>query len=260
MDLTIATLKLEAFLLVLVRVGTFLAIAPIFGDKSINARMRVLIAFCVSLAIFSSMDVALPEYESVLGYTVLVLKEAVVGLSLGFVSALILATLSVAGEFIDREIGFTMVSAFDPSSGGMTTITADFYNKIVCIVILVSNLHYFILRGAAQSFEYIPVGKVEFNTPVIYSSVIEFIGQYFSIGFLIAMPVFIGITMVNVILGVLAKSAPQMNMFAVGMQLKVFSGLLILSIIIIYVPGITNMLMERLQEMIGQIMGGFVNG
>ena len=92
MDLTIATLKLEAFLLVLVRVGTFLAIAPIFGDKSINAKMRVLIAFCVSLAIFSSMDVTLPEYETVLGYTVLVLKEAVVGLSLAFVSALMLAT------------------------------------------------------------------------------------------------------------------------------------------------------------------------
>lgn len=260
MDLTVSTLMLESFLLVLVRIGTFLAIAPIFSDKSINARMRVLISFCVSLAVFTAMDIQLPRYQTVIGYTLLVLKEAVVGLSLGFVCALVMSMLTVAGEFIDREIGFTMVTAFDPTSGGNTTITADFYNRIVFLVILVSNLHYYILRAAAQSFEYIPVGQVEFNTPVIYSSVIEFIGQYFSIGFLIAMPVFLGITMVNVILGVLAKSSPQMNMFAVGMQIKVLAGLLIVSIVIVYIPGITTMLMERLQEMVEKMMGGFMHG
>jgi flagellar biosynthetic protein FliR len=70
------------------------------------------------------------------------------------------------------------------------------------------------------------------------------------------MPIFIGIMMLNVILGVLAKSAPQMNMFAVGMQLKVLCGLMVFSITIMFVPNITNYLVERMQEMVEAVMAG----
>lgn len=70
------------------------------------------------------------------------------------------------------------------------------------------------------------------------------------------MPVFLGATMLNVILGVLAKSSPQMNMFAIGMQLKVFVGLFLLAVCIMFVPNIANYIMERMRDMIQTILGG----
>ena len=85
---------------------------------------------------------------------------------------------------------------------------------------------------------------------------IDFIGQMFSIGFRIAMPVFLGATMLNVILGVLAKSSPQMNMFAIGIQLKVFIGLVLLAICIMFVPNIANYIMERMRDMVNVVLGG----
>lgn len=255
MSFTIATLTLEAFLLVLVRTGCFMAIAPIFGHNSLNARMRIAIAFFVALLLFQVTDVPLPEYENVLGYSVLVLQEALVGLLLGFVSGLTLKSLTIAGEFIDREIGFSMATVFNAQQG-MVTITGELYDKIVCLVIMITNLHYYILTAAAQSFDIIPVGQAAFNPAVLYSSMIEFMGQIFVIGFRIAMPVFLGATMLNVILGVLAKSSPQMNMFAIGMQLKVFVGLALLSICIMFVPNIANYVMERMREMINVMLGG----
>lgn len=251
-----STLTLESFLLVVVRTGCFVAIAPIFGHKSINARMRVLIAICISFAIFSAMDMPLPVYDSVLGYSVLVIKEALVGLSIGFVSSLVMNILVFAGEFIDREIGFTMSTNFDMSIGAMVTISAELYDRLVCLVILITNLHFYILKAIAQSYEFIPVGQVKFNLPVLYTSILGFIVQFFNIGIRIAMPIFLGATILNVILGVLAKSSPQMNMFAVGLQLKVFVGLFILSIAILFVPNIANYLMERMQEMVLTLMGG----
>lgn len=256
MDLTISTLTLESFLLVLVRIGGFVAVAPLFGHKSINARLRVLIAGCIALTIYSAMDISLPEYETVFEYTMLVIKELAVGLSLGFVANITMSVLAVAGEFIDREIGFTMATEFDPNVGGMVTITAELYDKMVYAVILVTNLHYYILKALAQSFELIPTGHVDINFVSLYTGILSFMGQYFSIGFRIAMPIFLGAMILNVILGVLTKSSPQMNMFSIGMQLKVFMGLLILSIAIMFVPNIATYLMERMQDVLSTIMRG----
>lgn len=255
MSFTISTLTLEAFLLVLVRVACFTSIAPIFGHNSLNARMKISIAFFVSLILYQVVDVSLPEYTNVLGYTTLVLEEALVGLLLGFVAGLSMKALAIAGEFIDREIGFSMATTFDPNQG-MVTITGELYDKIVCLVIMISNLHYYILSAAAQSFELVPVGRIVLSPDVIYTSLIQFIVQMFMIGFRIEMPVFLGATMLNVILGVLAKSSPQMNMFAIGMQLKVFVGLFLLAVCIMFVPNIANYIMERMRDMIQTILGG----
>ena len=238
-----------------VRVACFTSIAPIFGHNSLNARMKISIAFFVSLILYQVINVSLPEYTNVLGYTTLVLEEALVGLLLGFVAGLSMKSLAIAGEFIDREIGFSMATTFDPNQG-MVTITGELYDKIVCLVILISNLHYYILSAAAQSFELVPVGNVVLNPGLIYTSLIQFIVQMFIIGFRIAMPVFLGATMLNVILGVLAKSSPQMNMFAIGMQLKVFVGLFLLAVCIMFIPNIANYIMERMRDMIQTILGG----
>lgn len=256
MDLTIATLTLESFLLVLVRTATFIVAAPILGHRSINTRVKVLMAACISLAIFTATDPSIPEYSTVLEFSMFIIKEAAVGLSLGFTASFVMSILVMAGEFIDREIGFTMSTNFDQSIGAMVTITAEFYDKMVLLVVVISNLHYYILRALARSFELIPIGRVDINFPYIYNNVIGFIGEYFSIGFRIAMPVFLGATMLNVILGVLAKSSPQMNMFAVGLQLKVVTGLLLLSITVMFIPNIANYLMEKIQNMLTTLIGG----
>lgn len=256
MDLSISTLRLEAFLLVLARCAGFCVSAPLFSHKSVNTRLRVLIAFCIALSIFAPMDLVLPEYESVFGFTMLVVKELLVGLSIGFVAKLVMSIIYMAGEFMDREMGFAMATNFDPNAGVNVTITAELYDKMIYLVILITNLHFYILKAIAQSFELIPVGKVTINPVYLYSTVLDFIRSYFSMGFMIAMPIFVGIMILNVILGVLAKSSPQMNMFAVGMQLKVMCGLLVFSVIVMFIPSITQILVERMQGAVEALMGG----
>ncbi len=256
MYLTISTLTLESFLLVMVRCACFTATAPLFSHRSVNVRLRILIAVCLSLTIFMATDTTLPEYESVWGYTLLVIKEAAVGLSVGFVANMIMSMLVVAGEFIDREIGFTMSTNFDISLNANVTITAEFYDKMVYVVVLLTNLHHYMLIALAESFELVPIGHAALKYTTMYENVIGYMTEYFSIGFRIAMPIFIGATVLNVILGVLAKSSPQMNMFAVGMQLKVLIGLFVLSVAIMFVPSIANFLMEKMQASLNLLIGG----
>jgi flagellar biosynthetic protein FliR len=257
-DFSISTQKLEAFLLVYVRCATFCSTAPLLSHQTINRRVRAIVALCLALVIFGPMELSLPEYDTVFEFTMLVLKEAIVGLSIGFTARIIMSTIVMAGEFMDREIGFTMSQNFDQSQGAMVTITAELYDKMVYLIILITNMHHYIIKAIAQSFELIPVGKENFQYSYLYTTALDFIGQYFSVGFRIAMPMFIGIMMLNVILGVLAKSSPQMNMFAVGMQLKVLCGLMVLSVTIMFVPNITNYLVERMREMVEAIMLGMM--
>jgi flagellar biosynthetic protein FliR len=256
MDFSISTLKLEAFLLVYVRCATFCVTAPLLSHQTINRKLRAMIAFWFAVVIFGPMELTLPEYDSVFGFTMLVLKEAIVGLTLGYTARFIMSVIVMAGEFMDREMGFTMSQNFDQSQGAMVTITAELYDKMVYLIILLTNMHHYIINALVQSYQLIPVGEENFQYAYLYETFLGFIGQYFNIGFRIAMPIFIGIMMLNVILGVLAKSAPQMNMFAVGMQLKVLCGLMVFSITIMFVPNITNYLVERMQEMVEAVMAG----
>jgi flagellar biosynthetic protein FliR len=255
-DFSISTQKLEAFLLIYVRCATFSATAPLLSHQTVNRKLRALIAFWLAVVIFGPMELSLPEYSTVLGFSALILKEAVVGVSLGFTGKLIMSVIVMAGEFIDREIGFTMSQNFDQSQGTMVTITAELYDKMIYLILLITNMHHYIISALAESFDIIPVGQENFHFLYLYDTALDFIGQYFTIGFRIAMPIFIGIMMLNVILGVLAKSSPQMNMFAVGMQLKVLCGLMVLSVTIMFVPNITNYLVERMQEMFESVMIG----
>ena len=246
---------LEYYLAIFVRVMGAIAFAPIFGNRTVTRRVRIFIGIACALAVFTANPYVPLEYSTFLGYTIILLKELIVGITIGFMSNVTLSIINAAGQFIDREIGFSMATTFDPMQG-MVTITGDLYDKIVCLVIMISNLHYYILSAAAQSFVLVPVGDVVLNPQVVYTSMIDFIGQMFSIGFRIAMPVFLGATMLNVILGILAKSSPQMNMFAIGMQLKVFIGLVLLAICIMYVPNIANYIMERMRDMVNVVLGG----
>lgn len=256
MDLSIATLKLEAFLMVLVRIACFVAVAPIFGHKSINARLRVLIAACIALTVFTAMDPDMPEYTTVFGFTFLLLKEAAVGLSLGFVSSLVMAIITMAGEFIDREIGFSMAQSFDMNTGTLTTITANMYDKLIYLIILITNLHYYILKALVRSFEIVPLGSFKLNISFMYVQVVNFVVEFFIIGFRIAMPIFIAATILNIILGVMTKSSPQMNMFAIGIQMKIILGMLAVAIMVMFVPNITNYLMEKMDSMLSSLLGG----
>ena len=256
MDLSIETLKLEAFLMVLVRIACFVAVAPGFGHKSINARLRVLIAACIALTVFTAMDPEMPEYNSVFGFSFLLIKEAAVGLALGFVSSLVMAIITMAGEFIDREIGFSMAQSFDINSGAMTTITANLYDKMIYLIILITNLHFYILKAVVRSFEVVPLGGFQLNISVMYVQVVGFITEFFVIGFRIAMPIFIAATILNIILGVMTKSSPQMNMFAIGIQMKIILGMLALAIMVMFIPNITNYLMEKMDSMLSSVLGG----
>ena len=146
---------------------------------------------------------------------------------------------------MDMEIGFSMVNELDPTSNIQTTITSNYYSNLIILMMLVTNLHHYLIIALADTFKIIPLGGANIR-PSMYLLMLRFMKDYFIIGFRIVLPVFGTILILNSILAILAKVAPQMNMFVIGMQLKVFVGLIVLFLLAGSTPIVSEFIFDEM--------------
>ncbi len=236
---------LEYALLVVVRISAIIFVAPVFNNRNIPVKVKVGISVFLGLIVMNLVDYTAVSYEGVLGYSILVVKEAITGILIGMGSGFCLYILSFSGHMVDMEIGFAMAMEMDPTTQVQTTITSTFFSTVFLLMFLASDMHYFVIDALVDSYHLIPIGEATIQ-PSLYQTFLKFMADYFVIGFRIILPVFACILIVNV-LGILAKVAPQMNMFVIGMQVKVFAGLALLTIVMSLFPGVVDFIFEEMQ-------------
>ncbi len=237
----------EVFLLILVRITAFVYVAPFFSLRNVPQKVKVGFSLFFSLILFQIVPGQI-QYSGVIGFATLIISELMVGLIVGFFTNVSYYILSFAGSMMDMEIGFSMVNELDPVSNIQTTITSNYYSYIVMLMMLVTNLHHYLIQAVADTFKVIPIGAAKFR-PDLYLLMLQFIKEYFIIGFRIVLPVFAGMLIVNSILAILAKIAPQLNMFVIGLQLKVFVGLLILFLLVGFTSTVSEFIFDEMITM-----------
>ena len=243
----------EFFLLIFVRMSGFIFAAPLYSLSNIPKRVQIGLCAFISIVIYGSTGDYHIAYNGVIGYAGLIIVELVLGLSMGYFASICMYILNFAGQIIDMEMGFSMVNVMNPTANMTTTVTGNLYTYFVILVLLASDLHRYILKAMIDAFSYIPVGGAVFRIG-IFNVMLTFIKDYFIIGFRIVLPIFAATLVVNVVLGVLAKVAPQMNMFVIGMQLKVFIGLILLACAAKYIPVVANLLYDEMRMMVNDIV------
>lgn len=238
----------EYFLLILVRITAFIYVAPFFSLKNVPQKVKVGLSLFFAILIFQTIPSTSLSYQGVIGFAGLLISEALVGVIIGYFTNISYYILSFAGQILDMEIGFSMVNEFDPITSAQVTITSNIYSYIVMLMMLVTNLHHYIILGIVDTYKIIPLGGVAFK-PSMYLLMLGFVKDYFIIGFRITLPIFAGILIVNAILAILAKAAPQLNMFVIGLQLKVLVGLSILFLMMGLTPIVTEFIFDEMMVM-----------
>ena len=248
---------LEFYLLVLTRVSCFVFVAPFFSTN--NVPRRVKIAFSLLMA-FLLYRFVVPhyvlKYDTLIGYATLVIKEAIAGVLLGFSTNLCMYIMQFVGTLSDMNIGLSMVSFFDPVTRVNTGFTGTLYQYSILLILCVTDMYQWILRAFVDSYELIPTGRIAFDTDSLFVSMTSFMTDYISIGFRIFLPVFGVMLLLNAVLGIMAKIAPQMNMFSVGMQLKILVGLGVLFLSIGMLPTISDFIFSEMKVMFTNFAGG----
>ena len=250
---------LEYFLLILVRVSCFIYICPFFNMQNTPRRVRIALSVFVSGLIYSSVTPAEAIiYESVVTYAIFVLKEAIAGLLIGLSANICSTVFTFAGSVADMETGLSMVTLMDPASREQISITGGLYNYAYSMILIASGMYRYLLGALADTYVLIPVGHVNFNSEGLMNTVVVFLADYILIGFRIILPIFATMMMLNAILGVMAKVSPQMNMFAIGIQLKVLTGLTILFLTVGLMPKASDMIFTEMKKLMVSIVSNLM--
>lgn len=245
------TLKdFEYFFLIFVRISAFVAVAPYFSSSQVPRKIKAGISLAIAMLLWFMVPSNEIVYETVIEYATIVVKEACVGLIIGFAANLSNYIILFSGRIIDMDMGFSMVNVFDPVTKEQVSISGTLYNYLIMLCLLCSGMHTYVLRALVDSYQLIPINGAIFNVNGLYQGMLEFLADYVIIGFRICLPIFMSIMVLNVVLGVLAKVAPQMNMFVVGMQLKILTGLAVMFVTVYLLPSISNFIFSETKKML----------
>jgi len=215
-----STGTLAAFGLYLVRTSALILGAPLIGDGAGFTGYRVALIFGVSFALFlatgQELTGELPAFE----YGLLCLREVLIGIFLAFVAHLVVLAVRVCGALIGQEMAFTMASVVDPATGMRTPLITRFYELLFFIGLLAVDGHHWLLRALGKSFGRAPVGALDFNTDA--SLMLQtLMTQMFKAGVVFAAPMMVLLLLVSVLIGLLARVVPQLNVLEVGFTLRI---------------------------------------
>ena len=212
---------LEAFGLFLTRTSALVLSAPVLGYGSGFSGYKVALIFVVAFVLYTAFGQPLPAQDvAPIAYGVLAVREVVIGVFLGFFLHLVMLAVRVTGELIGHEMGFMVAKQVDPASGIRTPLITSVYENLFILALLTMNGHHWLLRSLRESFLRAPIGEVSLGGGV--SRAIEtMFSQMFGAGIVFAAPVMVFLMMVSILIGLLARAVPQLNVLEVGFTIRV---------------------------------------
>lgn len=244
------------FLLIFCRVTSFFVIAPLISSRNVPTRFKVGLATMVAILVYLSYGTA--QTASFDGeYVLLIIREILIGLLLGYAAYMIIIAIQIAGAILDIQIGFGMATVFDPTTGAVTPLTGNFKYMIAMLMFLSMNGHHRLLDAIVYSYNWVPIDNDLF-VKIYDGSIMEFLLRAFAmvmvVAFQMAAPIVVALFLTDVGLGFLAKTAPQFNIFVIGVPIKIIVGLILL---LLLMPSLTY-IFDHLFSLMAESMQGFL--
>ena len=223
---TFIALHLDYLLLLFLRIGSLLFVSQLFGRNNIPSVTKIGLTAMVAYITYLWAPPAVIIYQSVWGFVGMCVGEILIGVILGTVTNTIFTLTYTAGYIIDMQMGFSMVNVFDPLSNTQVPIMGNALNLLLVILFFQVNGHLRLIQMLINSVVHLPVGQVHF-VPQIAMFMTELFCQAIVLAISVAMPVLAASFVIEIALGVIIRTVPQMNMFVVGIPLKLLVSILV---------------------------------
>lgn len=205
---------------------------PIFGRKNIPVVVNITLTLMLTMFVYGFIpDTQSIQISSVAIFIIIMFKELIIGLIIGYIINLFLSTLILAGEFMDMQIGLSMAKIYDPASNVSMPVSASIINAMLMIVFFLSNSHLTLIEVFTHAGQAIPYGDL-----VISAEVFEQLALMFSkilvYAVKMSMPILAAELIAEIGVGIIMKAVPQINVFVVNLQLKIIIGFVLIIILI----------------------------
>lgn len=212
----------------LTRVLGVIAVAPVFSHVTLPKRAKLGLGIMITLVIMPTLP-EMPRFDVFSAQGILLLaQQIIIGVAIGFSMRLFLAAIQIAGQLIAMTMGLGFATFFDPQTHGQTTAITQFLMILTMLIFLSLDGHLLVVTAMSQSFFTMPISLTHQTIDML--QLVTWGGEIFSIGLLIALPAVATLLIINMSLGILTRTAPQLNLFGIGFPVTLSMGFLILAL------------------------------
>ncbi|MFD1037972.1 flagellar biosynthetic protein FliR [Virgibacillus byunsanensis] len=246
------------FLLIFVRVAAFFVTLPLFSYRTIPTHFKIGFSFFLAFIMFYTIDSPSIVFDEM--FLLLLIKEIIIGLLIGLLAYIILSAVQIAGGFIDFQMGFAIANVIDPQTGAQSPLIGQYFYIIALLFLLSVDGHHLLIDGIFYSYNFIPIDAfIPFQNESIVDYIIKTFNTMFLIAFQIAIPIVGCLFLVDVALGIIARTVPQLNVFVVGLPLKIFVSFVVilffLSLYVVLAKNLFEWMFQSIRSLM-QLFGG----
>ncbi|WP_432541982.1 flagellar biosynthetic protein FliR [Kineococcus sp. SYSU DK002] len=243
---------LVALLLAGIRAAAFLLVAPPFANRAVNGRVKAMLSVAIALPVAGRLRESAPAVEPGAIITAAV-QQALIGVVMGALVAVLFAAVQAAGDMIDLFGGFQLASAYDPLMQSQTAIFGKLYSWTSTALLVVSGGHLLILQGFLRSYEVLPL-DAGLDTGTVARVFSEGVTQLVVSALQIAAPLVAVLFITDIGLGLLSRVAPALNVFAMGFPLKILITLTLAGFTFSMLPGVVDDLADTARETVVRVL------
>lgn len=222
----------QTFVLAMGRVGAMVMLAPVLGGRTMPMPIKIMVTLILTLFCLSATGLAVqPVSLSTEWFTVLIIKEMLIGFLIAFTITVVIAGCQAAGEFMGFQMMFTAASTFMAYTQERTTVISNYFYVFAVLIFVAIDGHHWMIQTLVKSFELIPVMALPRHFGPLQSWV-SFFGRLFEVGLHLALPLMGTLLITNLMLAMVARTLPQLNVFVVGLPVQILSGIMLMMVMV----------------------------
>ena len=256
MDLQlIPVAQFQLFLVVLARIAGFVGAIPVFSSTQSPVRLRVGLSVMVAMLLFPAMSSQVePVSFEPLAFLLFLINESLLGAIIGLVSRLIFTAVEYGATVIGFQMGFAAANVFDPTGQRQIALLSQFQNVFAILIFLAVDGHHLFFTLALHSYELLPPGHLDFSGEAI-PYLMELASRMFALGVQFSAPVLVLLLLSGLILGVLARVFPQLNVFLLSFPLNIATAFIVIALTLELAAALLGREFDTLGETLVTLLG-----
>lgn len=250
--------QVQAFLVLVSRIGGLLAALPVFSGRTIPVKVKLGLVLVLSLMLAPVIPLP-PLSQDPMVMVGGLFSELMIGMTIGLAVRLMFGALEVAGELLGIQMGFGAVHLFDPTTSHQTPMVSQFFTMLASLIFLSLNAHLLAMATIIHSYEAIPAFGAHLSSH-LGEEILLLSQQMFTIGLKLSAPVLITILLINVLLALLGRAVPQVNVFILSFPITIAGGVLVLSLGMPFTVSLIGSQFEQLQLTIDALLRSLGRG
>lgn len=247
------TALIGAYLWPLFRVSAMVAASPVYGTRSVPTKVKIMTALAITSVLVPILPAPQVDVFSPLAILIIA-QQILIGLIIGFTVQLVFSAVITAGQIVAMQMGLGFSLMVDPQNGAQSPVMSQFYVVLVMLVYLAINGHLVLLEVLAESFKSMPISSAGLVASD-FMQVVRWGGNIFAGGMAIALPAISSLLVVNIAFGVMTRSAPQLNIFAIGFPITMILGFALVMITLPNVAPKSISLFSEVYHLLQSILG-----